>query len=179
MADRDEQIERIEEHLAELRLSADFIDSNTTQSLSETREAGREIANAINSFGNALLPSLLAGGLMGGLITSRGEAEAKVLDFILEMLKELKQKSSMIRSVVQIQKRHSPLTVSVILERAAVRGATLQDRKDIINELIAEEILIESEHEETITLSIDPESPALKSFREKEKGFYDALAKIK
>jgi len=179
MPDRDGQIERIEEHLAELRLSADFIDSNTTRSLSETRETGREIANAINNLGNTLLPALLIGGLMGGLMAGRREAEAKLLDFTLEILKELRQKSSMIKSILHLQKHHTHLTYRLLLERAAVRGASMQDRRDILNELIAEEILIEYPHDEATAIRIDAEGCALKAYRKKEEGVFEALSKVK
>ncbi len=180
MPDRDKEIERIADQLEELRWSNELIEMNTAKSSSspDIQSAGKQIADAINNLGGAILPGLLAGGLLGSLFQSRNQSEAKALDLMMELVREFRQKSGMINSIEHLQKTRDKLTYELILERAAVKGATEQDRKDILNELINEEIVLEVADEGEEYLRFDPESSALKAYRDKAQGFYDELSKL-
>ncbi len=135
----------LESHFSQLK---DSIDSH--------QDSVSDLANAIRDGAGSIFTGLVVGGIFA--------LGAKALGLAVERANEIRKKTDLIKSILRLQDKYPYLTFRFIMERASVKGASDQELKGIINELIDDNILLEYRCENINALKIDPESKELKAY---------------
>ena len=136
-------------------------------SASAVRGHEKAMADVVDKFAESLqigikdlFGELLIGGLIGGGIA-----------LLLNHLKMMNQKISMIKSIQFLQTEHPYLTYDFIVERSSANRANKEDRQTILNELIQDGIVTSYQYDDKKAYEIKPDNPKLSAFWEKAKGF--------
>lgn len=111
---------------------------------------------------------IVAGFAIAAAVATASARVSIARDGTHEKSDENANKSSLINSILRLQKRYPYLTFRFILDRAVVKGATLLERRDALNELIEETIVTEYRFRSKRALKIDPNSQGLALYLNKK-----------
>lgn len=120
-----------------------------TNALNENSRILIETSNDIKDVFTNLIGAIFLGGILSAL---------------LQKAKEINMKTELIKSILKMQEKHENLRYEYILERSYAENANKEDRQNIINGLIYDGILTESQIEGDTILKIHNDNPELLSY---------------
>jgi len=176
MPTRKEILEELGISMDELRDSMGETSSNFGYSAEQIEEAARQFGSAAESVERSshsieksvsnISTEIITGVVVGGLLAGLGYALVKGISHAKESYDHLWAKEDMVDALLEFEKKHDLLTYDLILDRLFVKGLNLKDRREMLNELIHEKIVLEHLEGGREHLSVDVQGKALEDFRE-------------
>lgn len=114
-----------------------ILESNRYEHAAEMRAALEEHGKNIKGAGESLMVGLIASTVIGigSLIFS------KIIDVAIQRGKSDAQIIQLVTSIFSLQQRHGPMDYNFILERSYAEGTTTDERRTLINGLVASGLL--------------------------------------
>lgn len=140
--------------------------------------AGLRLADKLESFEGALLPSSQALGrsienagssliaaIVGGVaVAVAGAMQAKFHDFLFDRVIHIRRLQEIVASVLTLEDKFGELSYDIAVKRSFAHEADAETRENIINELIVWGVIEETVRDGDSFLSIDVESDAYVGF---------------
>jgi hypothetical protein len=168
--------EQIEEAARQFGLSAERLEEVLAERAGEMARASEKFGSAAESVDRSshrieesvsnISTEIITGVVGGGLLAGLGYALVKGISHAKKRYDHLWAKEDMVGALIDFEKKHGRLTYDLILDRLFVEGLNREGRREMLNELIYEKIVLEHLEGGREHLAVDVYGKALEDFRE-------------
>lgn len=153
-----EEVTTALERMAETHeTSAEALSSSIDASLERHGQMQWQAAETISKSIDKAVDDIFTGALVGGFVWLLGKGIAASVDRV----RKINKKTDMIHSIQDLQKKYPSLSYDFIVVRAYVKETNVEERQNILNELIHEGLVTVNNSLAKETVYIEPNNPKL------------------